>query len=207
MSKQPDGRQAAELAKLLREIADDPGLADTPVPDRLRSTIRGACSLACTFDPGSRVVMGSRVVTGYWSPAAPNVLSMTLREAHENLLRLLGALPRKGNEAARLRTLADGLDGGKAPARRHRRPPLTPKARPLTGRQCEVVQIVGECKGNLAEAAKRLGIDRKSLKESYDAAMEKLGRAGIPKSKTKRLPVDLRGQVAVTKDCRRATGV
>ena len=86
---------------------------------------------------------------------------------------------------------------------RPRRPPLTPKDRPLTLRQAEVVQAVGECKGNLAEAARRLGIDRKSLKECYDAGMKKLARAGRPKPKTVRLSVDRRGQEKVAEDRRR----
>jgi hypothetical protein len=91
-------------------------------------------------------------------------------------------------------------------AKRTRRPPLTPRVSPLTPRQSEVIQIVNECKGNLAEAARRLGRDRKSVKESYDAGNRKLAKAGVPsrpKPKTKRLPEDFRGQVAVAKDRRR----
>ena len=87
-------------------------------------------------------------------------------------------------------------------AGRRRRPPLTPKARPLTARQAEVVQIVGECRGDLAEAARRLGIDRKTVKESYDAGNRKLGIRAMPKPKTVALPVDRRGGITVAKDRR-----
>lgn len=93
-------------------------------------------------------------------------------------------------------------------AKRPRRPPLMPKVYPLTPRESEVMQIVNECKGNLAAAARRFGIDRSSLKECYDAGNRKLARMGVPipssrpTPKTTRLPVDRRGQVRVAKDRR-----
>ncbi len=95
--------------------------------------------------------------------------------------------------------------------KRRRRPALENKApRAMTRRQVEVVQIVGECKGNFAEAGRRLGVDRKTIKETYDAAMGKLRKAGLRqperkiKTKTTRLPEDNRGQVNVADDLRRA---
>jgi len=80
---------------------------------------------------------------------------------------------------------------------RRRRSSAEEKIRPLTEKQVEAVHIVGECRGNLAEAARRIGIDRKSLKERYDAALKKLGKAGMPKPSTERLPQDRRGQTMV----------
>jgi hypothetical protein len=82
--------------------------------------------------------------------------------------------------------------------KQHRkRPPL--EAAPLTEKQTEVVQIVGECKGNFAEAGRRLGLDRKTVKQHYQAAMGKMGKAAI-KRVTGPLPCDRRGQSRLTDD-------
>lgn len=66
-------------------------------------------------------------------------------------------------------------------------------ARPLTAKQGEALQIVGECKGNIAEAARRTGCDRKTMEQHYKTGMAKLGKSAV-KHRTKRMPVDLRGQ-------------
>lgn len=73
--------------------------------------------------------------------------------------------------------------------------------RPLTAKQTEVVQIVGECKGNIADAARRLDLNRKTVAEQYEAAIGKLGEAGNPIklamrriNHPSRLPFDRRGQ-------------
>ena len=76
---------------------------------------------------------------------------------------------------------------------RRRRPSTARKPRPLTARQTEVVQVVAECRQNFAAAAKRLGRDRKTVEESYRAAMQKLGMTAV-KHGTKLLPHDRRGQ-------------
>lgn len=81
--------------------------------------------------------------------------------------------------------------GNRKRKRRRRKTPQKP--RPLTEKQTEAILIVAECKGNLAEAAWRLGIDRSSLKERYEAACKKLGRRAV-KAMTKSIPVDRRGQ-------------
>jgi len=70
---------------------------------------------------------------------------------------------------------------------------------PLTDRQLEVLRVVGECEENFSEAARRLGLDRKTVRQHYQAAMKKLGRAARG-HKTTRLPVDRRGQTAVAAD-------
>ena len=81
---------------------------------------------------------------------------------------------------------------------RRRRAGQPQRPRPLTARQAEVIQIVGECKGNVAEAAIRLGRDRKTIDESYRAGMAKLGKNVCRKKKTGRLiPRDKRGQADV----------
>ena len=56
-----------------------------------------------------------------------------------------------------------------------------------------------ECQGNCTEAARRLGICRKSFMECYTAARKKMGEKATrqPKPRTVSLPSDRRGQVAV----------
>ena len=126
----------------------------------------------------------------------------TFRQGLDELKRLSLRLESEAAEAG-------GQPAGGLGKRRTRRPPFERKPRPLTERQTEVINIVGECKGSLADAARRLGIDRKSLKESYDAGNRKLASAGVPipssrpKPKTERLPKDPRGQVNVAQDRRR----
>jgi hypothetical protein len=87
-----------------------------------------------------------------------------------------------------------GLAQRQMDTKRSRRPSKPRKPRPLTARQTEVVQVVGECKGNIAAAAKRLGRDRKTVDETYRAGLAKLGKIPV-KHGTKTLPHDRRGQV------------
>jgi hypothetical protein len=77
------------------------------------------------------------------------------------------------------------------PKERRRRPAAEPK--PLTAKQVEAVQIVGECRGDFAEAARRLKRDRKTIVGHYEAAQEKLGKSAV-KAATQPLPKDRRGQ-------------
>lgn len=104
-----------------------------------------------------------------------------------------------------LREFSDALDEAAKPARkkpkRTRRPSKARKPRPLTPRQIEVVQIVGECKGNIAKAARQLGKDRKTVEEAYRAGMAKLGKTVYrSRDKTRLLPRDKRGQEAVSEE-------
>lgn len=72
----------------------------------------------------------------------------------------------------------------------------------ITDVQAHTLQIVGECNGNFAEAARKLGKDQKTVREAYEAGMRKLG-AQTAKTlnqlrRTERptsLPEDSRGQV------------
>ncbi len=73
------------------------------------------------------------------------------------------------------------------------------KASPLTAKQTEAVQVVGECKGSFAEAGRRLGVDRKTVQQHYQAAMKKLGKSAV-KHATQSLPSDRRGQADLSAD-------
>lgn len=94
-------------------------------------------------------------------------------------------------------------DGGKREEKgrqaKKRRRRSDKRQRPLTVKQTEAVQIVGECGGNIASAAQRMGLDRKTVKQHYDAAMAKLGRRVI-KHNTTPIQHDNRGQASITTD-------
>jgi hypothetical protein len=83
------------------------------------------------------------------------------------------------------------------PKRRRRKADAVP--RPLTAKQAEAIQIVGECKGNFSQAAARMGLDRATVRQHYNAGMGKLGRKAV-KHGTQRLPSDKRGQDNVYSD-------
>lgn len=92
--------------------------------------------------------------------------------------------------------LADFGGQQKTPKRRRAGKPRKP--RPLTARQLEVIETVSECKGNVAQAAKRLGRDRKTIIESYRAGMKKLGKDVLLFKKSDRLVArDRRDQLDV----------
>lgn len=73
------------------------------------------------------------------------------------------------------------------------------KTIPLTEKQLEAVHIVGECKGNIAEAARRIGKDHKTVKQHYDAGMKKMGKAAVT-HKSHSMPKDRRDQENITKE-------
>lgn len=92
-----------------------------------------------------------------------------------------------------------------------RRKPAKPKKRPRTSprkttpKQLEAIQMVGECKGNFAEAARKLSKDPKTIRQLYKAGLRNAGDlAATLKStpKKQRLPTDRRGQISVARDRR-----
>ena len=87
--------------------------------------------------------------------------------------------------------------GQKKTANKRRR--LRRKPSSLTPKQTEAFAIVQECKGNIAEAARRLGLDYSTVKQHYDVACEKAGYKAA-KPKTTRLRHDKRGQVNIAKE-------
>jgi predicted DNA-binding protein (UPF0251 family) len=79
--------------------------------------------------------------------------------------------------------------------RRKRRRAGEPKLVPLTDRESEAVQMVGEHKGNFTAAARAMGLSRQRVSELYRAGNKKLGKAAVQKPKTQSLPQDRRGQI------------
>ena len=96
------------------------------------------------------------------------------------------------------RTIAAPKRGGK----KHKRNRPSLEMKPLTEKQTEAAQIVGQCKGNISEAARRLGVTRKTVEQHYKAALRKMGET-VVKQATRQLPLDRRGQIAVSEDRRR----
>lgn len=103
--------------------------------------------------------------------------------------------------------------GRKTALRATRRRPAQGR-KELTNRQVEAVQIVGECEGDIAKAARQMGLDRKTVEQHYNAGLSKLGvTAASLKRGTKQMAaesllkdgkeqglMDCRGQLAITKD-------
>jgi hypothetical protein len=123
MSKQSDERQAAELAKLLREIVRDLG-AGILATD-LREPFQKARNLATALDRRYTITSGVnakglRFVKSSFNPApAPDPQSARAGEVCDLLGRLQEDAKHgdkaKAEDVAKLLTLADSLDGGKAP--------------------------------------------------------------------------------------------
>jgi molybdenum cofactor biosynthesis enzyme len=85
------------------------------------------------------------------------------------------------------------------PARhlKRRRRASARKAVPLTAKQTEAMQLVGEHKGNIAAAARAAGKSRAAMAKLYTKACHKLGTKAV-KQATHRLPIDRRGQATVS---------
>jgi hypothetical protein len=80
-------------------------------------------------------------------------------------------------------------------AKHRRRRRRTARPRPLTTLQLEAIKVVSDCKGNIAEAARRLGRDRKTIGQHYKAGIKKLGKAASHlKHLPQKLPTGCRGE-------------
>jgi hypothetical protein len=87
--------------------------------------------------------------------------------------------------------------GARAAERGRRRRSSPRKPTPLTPKQTEAMQLVGEHKGNIAAAARNAGKSRAAMGKLYKKATTKLGKKAV-KHFTQRLPKDSRGQETVT---------
>jgi hypothetical protein len=112
-------------------------------------------------------------------------------------LVIAGHLDGLRGHAASLRAECDGARpaGGGAGKRRRRqanRPPV-----PLTEKQVEAMELVGQHKGDVAAAARAAGKSRAAMMKLYGKALKKLGRKAPPAHRTQRLPTDIEGQDVV----------
>ncbi len=82
----------------------------------------------------------------------------------------------------------------KRPRKRHR---ATDEIKPLTDKQSEAVYIVNECRGNIAEAARRLGKDPATVRQAFRTGMKKLGAIALD-HKTTKMPTGKRGESSVS---------
>ncbi len=133
-------------------------------------------------------------------PRDDNTADGTCGRTHLPVIKMLdGVIPRAIRwkvDMATLRALAGA--GSEQPKKRRRR--RQSETKPLTAKQREAVEIVAECKGDIAEAARRLGKDRKTVEQHYKAGLEKLGEATGRRPETRQLQTGLRGQYEVTAD-------
>ena len=89
--------------------------------------------------------------------------------------------------------------GEKNGTKRRRRQSGAANQKPLTNRQIEAVQWIGELR-SYTQAGKRMGIGRKAAEQHVKAAYKKLGAAVVKEMrvKTTQLPTDKDGQANVT---------
>jgi predicted DNA-binding protein (UPF0251 family) len=82
--------------------------------------------------------------------------------------------------------------------RKRRRKADRPVA-PLTAKETEAAQLVGEHKGSFASAAHAAGVSRQAMAKRYKKAMAKLGESAARQKRpqTQRLPEDRRGQATI----------
>ncbi len=80
---------------------------------------------------------------------------------------------------------------------KRRRKSTNTKVNPLTPQQTEAIRLDGECKGNMSDVGRRMGISRQCAKQHLEAAYKKLGINASKKATTERLKTDRRGQEVV----------
>ncbi len=68
---------------------------------------------------------------------------------------------------------------------------------PITSKQTEALQLVGEHKGNVTAAAKAAGISRTAMTNRYNKALAKLGKKAVKQIKTQALPTDHHGHSTI----------
>lgn len=128
--------------------------------------------------------------------------ALLAREVRADRLRPLSRIPTSGPQpddsafvAAKKLRKQRGVTA--TVKKRRRRPPLQLKQ--LTAKQLEASKLHGECEGNFAEVARRMGIDRKTAVQHIEAAFTKLGKSVPTKAKTIAFRTDRRGQADIAK--------
>jgi predicted DNA-binding protein (UPF0251 family) len=78
-----------------------------------------------------------------------------------------------------------------------------PRRGNVTEKQLEALKVVGECNHNFAEAARRLNLDRKTVKQRWDSGLRNAGKLAskfLGKPEIQSAFVDSRGQSTVSSD-------
>jgi hypothetical protein len=113
-----------------------------------------------------------------------------------DIIRAERGLEAEKVEALRLTEAAGFLAPRRQPRRtRRRQAPAT--TNPLTAKEVEAMQLVGEHEGNITAAAKAAGRTRQAMSKSFRKALGKMGKKVMPRPKTQALPTDRRGQIDV----------
>lgn len=192
---QADRARLAEALVAVRRVLSRGG----PTIDQWRLDARAAIQRLDATLYGSKAIDPA---LADWSQLVP-LAAFVNEELSCYLLGTASApLPAPASWLEMLDKFARDFGGVKLPIRRRATKPRKPI--PLTPRQAEVIQIVGELKGDIAAAARKLGRDRKTVDEIYKAGMKKLGKEAV-RHKTRTLARDRRGQddIADGDDCRR----
>jgi predicted DNA-binding protein (UPF0251 family) len=168
-----------------------PSVATRVAIDRLDSAIGGARWVPLLIEFFSAMESEERLV--YW----PSIVKALREWKGPDRECAKTWITREWANAVQARAQPKTDDANK----QRRRPSKTRKPRPLTTNQVEAIQIVGECKGNVSQAAKRLRKDRKTVDEQYRAGLKKLGKSVVrSRDKTRLLPRDRRGQENLSED-------
>ncbi|MFA7238159.1 MAG: hypothetical protein WC058_14960 [Phycisphaeraceae bacterium] len=161
---------------------------DLPSPGG-RGAINGWLAHLFAAAPDATITGGSPVWKGDAEQPDGQLVCREIRNAAEaSAVVVRAAISKRKADAA-----GDEKKKAKRPSNRRR------SNREPTKRQLEVVTVINNFNGNFAEAARQLGLNRKTVKQHFDVAMRKVGKLGAPllKQKTKAMAHDHRGQVDI----------
>lgn len=183
-------RMARSTDDLLRFLADqdqEHGVPLTEIPERLLdakllTTLDGSVEIGYS-ETGLSSSRGKyvEVVRWFWrSPAAPGYAPLRTH------------LPEIVSAGWHIRLTVTGqVEAARTSTPKRKRRRSSPQE--LTEIQRKTVEVVGDCKGNISKAARRLRKDRKTVAEAYKTAFRKLGKEPI-KYGIKTFVRDRRGQ-------------
>lgn len=167
------------------------------------AAVREAYSRWFVGDLAGRVAEGVAAVGDYLGSLVGRTRALPLLSLMPGIqarirIELVAAKAHLGAAGVATSVVAAGECGDRKRPRNRRGQPRKP-----TQNELEAVLIVGQCAGNIAEAARLLRKSYSTVREQYRAGLSKAGEAGPPKPRTQGLPLDRRDQVAVAVDRRR----